>query len=172
MKKINIHKNNNGKNSNEICLGNGRRILFKSNRLAKRFVADTNRFLTKCLVVINYSYVDILREYRMMWFVGTNNNAGRRTNYTSLEQKIKTHLQSCEFVLDKFNATWHGSNDPFFAFIDLRKAALFLDEAAQVLYTFYKSRNNTAAMYTCQMLRDRCKNVIIKLDEYDVTVQP
>jgi hypothetical protein len=118
-------------------------------------------------VLLNLTFIDLFEQYRLLWFVGTNTNSGKRTNYQDLEQRIKTHLQTADFMFDKFNNSAYGSSDPYFAFIDLRKAALFLQQAANIMVEFHKARSNTASFYSCQVLADRCQSVINKLDEYD-----
>lgn len=153
-------------NSFEVCMGNGARLTFTSKRTLKQFVAETNRYLTKSMVVLNHTYIDAFREYRLLWFVTANTNTGNKTFYRDVEEKIKGELSAVDFCLQKFNATWGGSNDPFFAFIDLRKIALFLKTACELMGAFHKKRNNTASMYTCMMLADRCESVMKKLMEY------
>ena len=128
-------------------MGNGKRIVIKSKRNSSRFFAETNRFLTKCLVVLNAAYIDLLREYRLIWLITTNTNRGKKTYYLDLQQKVKSNLDAVDFVFEKFNATWGGSNDPFFAFIDLKKIASFLREAAEQMAAFHKKRNTTASIY-------------------------
>lgn len=167
MKTINITKRRLVQSRREVCLGNGRRIQFKSNRVADRFIAETNRFLTKCLVILNESYIDLFAEYRRVWFVTSNTNAGTRTNYRDTETTIKKAMDSADFIFNKFNATNWGSNDPFFAFIDLKKIALFLKDAADSLTEFHKRRDHTANYHACQVLSDRCSAVIRRLEEYD-----
>lgn len=167
MKTINIKKKRGVSSPLDVALGNGKRLHFTSKRTANKFIADTNRYLTKCLVVLNLTYVDLFREYRLLWFVGTNTNNGNTTNYRNLEQTIKANLQTADFMFDKFNYANAGSSDPFFSFIDLRKAALFMQEAAAVMAGFHKKRNNTAAFYNCQVLADRCQSIMNRLDTYD-----
>lgn len=171
MKTINIEGRRKKQISFEVCLGNGLRKQFTSQRNLKQFVADTNRYLTKCLVVLNHTYIDALREYRLVWFVTANTNSGTKTYYRETEERIKGNLQAAEFCFDKFNATWGGSNDPFFAFIDLRKIAVFLKDSCLLMETFHKKRNNTAAMYTAAMLADRCQSVINKMQDYGTANQ-
>lgn len=167
MKQINITKRVGKKPVPEYSLGNGKRLQFSSKRTANKFLADTNRYLTKSLVLLNLTYISLFEQYRLLWLVGTNTNSGKRTNYTDLEQKIKSHLSTADFMFDKFNSSTWGSSDPYFSFIDLRKAALYLQEAGKIMVEFHKKRNNTAAFYSCQALTDRCASIITRLDEYD-----
>lgn len=150
----------------EVCIGNGARLTFTSKRNLNQFIAETNRYLTKCMVILNHTYIDAFREYRLLWFVTANTNSGTKTFYRDIEERIKGNLQAAEFIFQKFNATWGGSNDPFFAFIDLRKIALFIKESCRDMETFHKKRNNTSAMYCCGMLADRCESVLQKLMDY------
>lgn len=166
MNNINIAKRTLKQSPKEFVLGNGKRIQFTSKRTANAFIAETNRYLTKCLVTLNLVYVDLFREYRSTWFVITNTNSGNETNYRSVAQGIRDNLSAADFVFEKFAATIWGSNDPFFAFNDLRKIASFLFNAANQLADFHKKRNTTASIHICQVLADRCVSVREKLSNY------
>lgn len=166
MKTILIQKRRSMQNPFEVCLGNGTRKTFSSKRNAGQFMAETNRFLTKALITLNQTYIDSLREYRLIWFVTANAHKGTKTNYWAVERKIKDQLDSCEMVFNKFGQTWAGSDDPFFAFVDLRKIAAYMGEGCQTMATFHKKRNNTPNMYVCLTLAERCQAVIQKLAKY------
>ncbi len=105
MKTVNIQKKRLAFNVKEIALGNGSRVQFTSKRVANKFITDTNRFLTKCLVVLNNGYIDLFREYRLLWFVGSNTNQGNQTQYWKTEQDIKRALQAADDLFSKFNST-------------------------------------------------------------------
>lgn len=166
MKTINIQKRRSVQNPFEICMGNGKRVKFTSKRNSKQFIAETNRFLTKCLVVLNQTYIDSFREYRLIWFVTTNTGKGKQTAYFATERKIKGSLDAAEMMFNKFGGTWNSSDDPFFAFVDLRKIGNFLNEANQAMAEFHKKRNNTPQLYVCQTLSERCLAIIQKLEKY------
>lgn len=166
MKTINIAAKSPQKKTLEFVLGNGQRKTFTSQRDANAFRAQTNRYLTRCLVILNETYIDLFREYRLMWFISANTSGGTHTNYLSIQYSIRASLSGAESVFDKFNATWGGSNDPFFAFIDLRKIAVFLQDAGDKMTAFHKKRNATANYYHCSILTDRCLLVVQRLQEY------
>lgn len=166
MKNITIVKPNRKQFTKEICLGNGCKKQFNSKRAAGYFVADTNRFLTKALVIINDILANTYFEYRQLWFVTTNGHHGTRVNQIGQEQAIKGLLQSAEFMMDKFSFSSSGSNDPFFAFVDLQKAAFYLLDCNLKMMDFHKKRNATSAFYKTQMLHDRCLSVVDKLKNY------
>lgn len=166
MKTINIQKRRSAQNPFEVCLGNGTRLTFSSKRNARQFMAETNRFLTKALTTLNQTFIESFREYRLIWFVTANANKGTKTNYWAVERKIKDNLEACEAMFMKFGSVWGSSDDPFFAFIDLRKIASFMMEANKTMAEFHKKRNNTPGLYTCLTLQDRCQAVINKLGEY------
>lgn len=165
MKVIDIRKRGAKQFSKEICLGNGFRKTFPSKRDAGYFVAATNRFLTECLVIINETYKEAHAQYRTAWFYMANTKKGTKTNYMQTQSSIKSMLQSADEMLDKFNGFW-GSNDPFFSFIDLQKAALFTSTALDELEGFNTKRNFTVQSYQCKILRKRCALVIDNLKSY------
>lgn len=167
MKTINIQKKAQQQNSKEFRIGNGRIIKCSSKREVIYFIAETNRFLTKVLVICNQTYCSVMLQYRSMWLVTTNVNNGNRTNYLTMQQSIKSNLHAAEELMDKFNFTTSGSNDPFFSFIDLKKVALFIGQAAKELEAFNNARNLTASKYECQAFYERCLLIAEKLNDYN-----
>ena len=166
MKTINIQSNKSVQNKYEFSLGNGKRLTFTSKRYANAFIASTNRYLTECLVILNKTYTDTYIEYRNFWLVSANTHGGTKTNYMRLLAKIKSNMDAASDIMDKFNGTWGRSQDPFFAFIDLRKVALFTAEAAELLRDWYKKRNHTANYYNCLILHKRCLLVIENMQNW------
>ena len=166
MKTINIQSNKSIQNTFEFCLGNGTRVRFTSKRYASAFIAETNRYLTECLVILNKTYSDAHIEYRNFWLIAANTHGGTKTNYLGLLAKVKNNLEAASMALDKFNGTFNRSQDPFFAFIDLRKVAQFTAEALQLLHQFYKKRNYTANYYNCLVLQKRCLLVIENMQNW------
>ncbi len=166
LKTININKRRQNKSPREISLGNGQRIQFKSAREANRFIAETNRYLTKVLVTLNDTYIQVWTQYRQFWFIASNTNTGTRSNYLQREADVKKALDSADFMFNKFTTTCWGSNDPYFAFIDLKKIALFLKDAAEDLAAFHKGRDHTGNYYSCVVLVDRCIAILAKLESY------
>lgn len=167
MKNINITKKTARQIKKEVCLGNGNTISFNSKRQAGYFIAETNRFLTKCLVILNETFIAAMREYRLFWLVSSNANNGTTTDYTGRQHLIRGNLQHAENMMDKFSKTNVGSNDQYFAFIDLNKAAFFLNEALGSLEKFNRDRNLTANAYSCMILAERCLLIIKNLQEYN-----
>lgn len=167
MKNISITGSNRKQISKTVLLGNGVRKQFTTLRQAGYFYANTNRFLTKCLVVANDTLAQIYSEYRRMWFVTTNTHHGKQVNDFTVQVRIRGHLQAAEQVLDKFSFSTWGSNDPYMAFIDLQKAAMFMKSAADDMADYHKKKNATAQMYGCVMLSDRCESLMLKLRSYE-----
>lgn len=169
MKHIQLKNNTSKQNTIEICLGNGKRLQFTSKRNANAYIAETNRYLTKCMVILNTTYSCLFAEYRDFWLVASNTTGGTRTNYTSICSKIKSNLDAAGDVFEKFNTLYKSATDPFFSFIDLRKVCIFLSEAAEQLTAIHKKRNHTANYYNCMVLCDRCKMVNDNLINYGNT---
>lgn len=166
MKTINIKHRIKDKSPRQFCLGNGSRVVFKSQRLADKFVADTNRYLTKVLVNFNEIYIALFQDYRRVWLVAANTHKGAKSNYHLVAFNIKKSLESADFIMEKFSTGWQ-SGDPYMAFVDLKKVGLFLYEAAEKLEAFHRKRDHTANTYVCMLLKERCVAVLGKLQEYD-----
>lgn len=167
MNTINVTKKFAGQSTTQFRMGNGQRYTFASKREAAAFLARTNRYLTKSLVILNETYCEIHTQYRRFWLTSANTNTGTRTNYFALCCKIKSNLDAAADVFEKFNAASSRSSDVFFAFIDLRKISLFLAEAAGELMNHHKKRNVTAHYYACMVLKERCEIIVEKLITFD-----
>jgi hypothetical protein len=168
MKTVLIQKRRSANNPFDIVLGNGSRLNFSSKRALNQFMAETNRFLTQAIVNINMILIESYREYRIMWFVATNVHKGTKTNYERIAADISENLKSCEMMLYKFGKHYSGSDDPFFGFIDILKAARYCMEAARKLEQFHKKRNDTQNHYSCGNIANRCQAMISKIESYNI----
>ncbi len=171
MKHIDINGRQKRPISREIALGNGVRIIFNSKRDAIYFVSETNRFLTECLVIINDTYTSAFMQYRNMWLISSNTKNGTKTHYFDVQKRIRSTFDIVEQLLNKFYSAHYGSNDPFFSFINLEKAASFLKDSLYDMETFNKARNITAAYYQCKTLKKRCSLVIEEIKKYGTDVR-
>lgn len=168
MKSVLIQKRRSVHNPFEIMLGNGVRVTFTSKRNLNQFIAETNRFLNQAIVNINLILIDCYREYRIMWFVSSNVHKGTKTNYEHIVADISENLKSCEMMLYKFGKHYAGSDDPYFGFIDILKAARYCMAAARKLEEFYKKRLDTQNHYTCGNIANRCQAMIHRIENYQI----
>lgn len=167
MKNITLSKNFDNTTEFYVCLGNGKKMLFHNKRKATAFVADTNRFLTKCLVILNTTYANLFDEYRSFWLVASNSKGGNtRSNYTAIAAEVKHNLDAAGEQFEKFNLHYKSGADPYFSFIDLKKICWFLTTAADALTKIHKKRNHTANYYNCMVLAERCQLIEEKLLHY------
>lgn len=149
--------------SMEIFFGNGARLKFSSKRDMLAYVAETNIFLTKCMVIGNDMLVDAFAQSRVLWLICTNYGNGEKSFNNKEVANIKSFLESADSCLDKIT---HLYDQPVYSFIDLRKSFAFLAEALQILINGFKKRNHTANYHSCMVLHDRALLIIEKLNNY------
>jgi hypothetical protein len=169
MKTIQLKKQPQKQISNVICLGNGVRLTATSQRQQAFLLTYASQFLTKMLVNLNVTFADCFAEYRQIWFVTVNSQRGAKCSYYHVERKIKLNLDACGQVMDKFSGTHGSATDPYFSFVDLKKCAWYLHEAAQAMAAFHKRRNHTSGLYACTMMADRCQAISNRLDSFGQT---
>lgn len=147
----------------EIFLGNGARLKFSSKREMQAYIAETNVFLTKCMVIGNDMLVDAFTHSRVLWLICTNYTSGEKSFNNKEVANIKSFLDSAENCLDKITFLY---DQPVYSFIDLRKSFAFLAEALQILINGFKKRNHTANYHSCMVLHDRATLIVEKLNNY------
>lgn len=160
MRTIQVRKRAQEQISKGVLLGNGVRKQFASKREAGYFLAETNRFLTESLVIINQVYTDLYVQYRQMWLAGTE------WRESDIIFKTKTCLSGACEVIDKYASFLKSAGDPYFSFIDLKKACFFCSEAAAVMEAYNEKRNFTPQKYQCRILKKRCMIIQKTLNEY------
>jgi hypothetical protein len=149
--------------SMEIFLGNGARLKFGSKREMNAFVAETNVFLTKVMVIANDLLVDTFCQSRVLWLISTNYGNGEKSFNNKEVVHIKSFLDSADTCLDKITCMY---DQPVYSFIDLRKCFEFIAEALNILVIGFKKRNHTANYHSCMVLHDRATLCIDKLLKY------
>jgi len=154
--------------SHEVFLGNGTRNAFANKKEAKKFLADTNRFLTKKLIDLNEIYYRAFVEYRQIWFLLYNVKQGKKTNYREDEKTIKAGLDAVEHFFDKIASSF--SSTDYTVFIDAKKICLYLSEVLKCLVELNKRRNNTVAYYTLENLLSRVTTLANEINGYSKQV--
>lgn len=147
-----------------VFIGSGRKFKFKSKRDGRRFLAETNRFLTSCVVAINDIYINVFREYRYCWFMCLNINGGTRNNFLMEEQTIRNNLHAVEEIFIRSLNT--ENRDAFMIFINLNKLCMYLSESAALMIMLNKRRNNTIAYHNLNAYKQRAIDIQLQLKEY------
>jgi len=99
-----------------VRLGNGTIHKFKSEKATKKFLADTNRFLTEFTYRCNSILIELYQHEREIWLIAPDFKVV--VDHTSLEHYIKQVYA---------RAMWKDGN--YFAFIDLKKFCEFAKQA-------------------------------------------
>lgn len=95
-----------------VRLGNGTVHRFKSEKSARKFLADTNRFLTSRLFELNQVLADLYRHGREIWII-----SGEVRESDQLEQTFAALADLLK--RSYFCSGWSAGN--YFTFINLRK---------------------------------------------------
>jgi hypothetical protein len=103
-----------------VRLGNGTIHKFKSEKATKKFIADTNRFLTEFTFRCNSILIEIYQHGREIWLIAPEFKSPH--DHESLEHFIKQTYE---------RASWKEGN--YFVFIDLRK---FCDQAKATIKAY------------------------------------
>ncbi len=115
-----------------VQLGNGTIHKFKSEKATKKFLADTNRFLTEFTYRCNSILIELYQHGREIWLIQPDCKA---IDHSSLEHFIKQAYD---------RSTWKEGN--YFTFIDLKK---FCDHSKALI----KSYRNTGRISSTDTIR-------------------
>lgn len=140
-----------------VRLGNGTAFRFKSEKAAKKFLADTNRFLSEVAFQLNHVLTELYQHSREIWLVAPDFNlAAAQSEILLLEHFIKQSYA---------RADWKQGN--FFVFIDLLK---FCDHAKVLIKSLRNvkriSQADTIRRHRLDCVFDQVQTVYIKLINY------
>lgn len=158
MKAIQLTKFDAAKDGYTVYLGNATWHKVPSKRAAKKFLAETNRFLTAQMVELNEIYMFAFTQYRLAYFIFRNEKNGHKTNYSHIERQVKYHLQTVEELFDR-TFTVVGENKNAWSFINTFKICFALSEAIKALAEINRSRNNTVVYYMINNYLDRIRSL-------------
>lgn len=141
-----------------VQLGNGTKKIFKGGRACRKYIADTNRFLTFKLHEYNLIYCDVHRLYRMAWFYLDG-------SYQD-EMKIKDSLRSTEEVFNLMVERAHFENGNHFVFSHFRAIEQYLKEILSVLKEIYHRLNHHSIVYDLECILQRIIYTSAEIDNY------
>lgn len=165
MRTVHLSKITPTDKGHNIALGNGTRTSFANKKDAKKFLADTNRFLTHRLIELNEIYSNAFVQYRQLWFTLSNSRRGTRTSYKEDEKTIKAGLDTVHHFFDRISGAGYGFDD-YMVFVDCRKICLFLSEVLKCLVHLNKKRNNTVQYYSLENMLTRCVQISEEISNY------
>jgi hypothetical protein len=137
-----------------VRFGNGTLHKFKSEKATKKFLADTNRFLSEFTYRCNSILTELYQHGREIWLISPDFKNPK--DHELLEHFIKqVYDRSC----------WKEGN--YFTFIDLRK---FCEHAKSIIKTYRNvgrvSKIDTIRRYRLDDLFSRVQGLQIKLLNY------
>lgn len=167
MKTITLQKINKKGNCYEIYLGNGFLFSFKSERAAKKFLADTSRFLTQHLHNLNNLYTEIYSQYRNAWGYFNHNKGTKKAALLQSERDLKENIRSAEELLD-YTVTWiqKGPNANYLIFSNFNKITDYCRATVFTLKDLAQSRSDTSTVYRCNDLIQRISYLQHSLKTY------
>ena len=101
-------------NMYSILLGNDHREYFKNIKPAKRFLAETNRFLNSKLHECNYLYYSLFTEFRRIWFFFNSEDPKRAKELRRIEDIIENCFNSIDKAINLLVNRSHYTNGNYF----------------------------------------------------------
>jgi hypothetical protein len=140
-----------------VRLGNGTCFKFRSEKATKRFLADTNRFLSETAFRLNQVLVELYQHGREVWLVAPD------FKITAVQSEISSLEHNLKQAYDR--AGWKSGN--YFVFIDLLKFCHRSKALIKVLLNVKKiSQADTIRRHRLNLLFDQVQHSYLKLVNY------
>jgi hypothetical protein len=157
MREIVIKSFTRDKSDYVVRLGNGTAFRFKSEKATKKFLADTNRFLSELAFQSNQVLTELYQHSREIWLVAPDFNlASAQSEIMLLEHFIKQSYS---------RADWKQGN--YYVFIDLNK---FCDHAKSLIKKLRNvkrvAQTDTIRRHRLNCLFDQVQAIYIRLINY------
>ncbi|MCW5910979.1 MAG: hypothetical protein KIT62_07890 [Cyclobacteriaceae bacterium] len=89
MREIVIKSFSREKSEYVVQLGNGTTFRFKSEKATKKFLADTNRFLSEAAFQLNQVLTELYKHSREIWLVAPDFNLASAQAIALLQQNLQ-----------------------------------------------------------------------------------
>lgn len=154
-----------------VYLGNRRTVTFTSSRLARAFIADTNRFLNDRLRDLNYLLGQAYVDYRAAWPLLHN---GQTPVLQDTEVRLRGYLAAADGALDRAVRNTRGPNGIHFAWRALEAGAGALQTFGDVLAELYRYKTQGVQQHQVRMRGRLAREVNEALRDYamDLTGEP
>lgn len=166
MKKINLKAYSKKDGQYYVYLGNGTAHQFKQDRQAKKYLADTNDYLTHKLFELHDIYIGIYSHYQNNWCYFMHDKPGNKHQFYNNDRAALKALNS---TMDAFNIAIERANctnGNHFVFSHLRAAIANLKQVLKVLNWLNEARNNRKELYSYRNLFERILKVENDLSNY------
>jgi len=137
-----------------ILLGNEIKVSFSSEKKAKKFIADTNRFLNLQLQELNQVYIQLFAEYRRLWFI------------IDFEENIEDSFHDINKYFKKLTKHGHSENSNIYVFLDFIRISNEIKTVTEKLITFLKDTNNYSGANILSSLPLRVDNILDAVNNY------
>lgn len=142
-----------------VYLGNGTIHSFSSTRLAKKFLAETNEFLTQTLYEARTVFMDTWNKYQSAWGFFMHNKKSMSSKMSMDDQSCRSLLTQVEKSFNMIIERGHFPNGNYFVFSHLFFAISSQKRILKVLNEMYASRSITTEIYACNNLYKRLMNL-------------
>lgn len=161
MRSIQIDNDEIGKTLNgyAIRLGNGTQHEFKNLKGAKKFVVETNKFLTQKYFDLNLLYSELQAKVLEVWLYLLD----------SRFEKLQKLSSDCGYILHMAHYHSRRFEGNHWAFIDLRKICNYIQEIAMLLKAADKGQTNTFNLYNLNSIINRASLMLADLESYGRT---
>lgn len=149
-----------------VILGNKRRVQFTSERDARQFQADTNRFLTALLHELNCLHAQAYMDYRMAWPMMFHRGASVQE---AVETTARTAMDAGAAALDRAVRGTSGENAMHFAWKHLTDTASHCRDLYAALAGLYRYKTQGVWRYQMELRERQCLDVLRRLDQYGAT---
>ena len=149
-----------------IYLGNGHKQSFHSQRNAKQFLSETNRFLNQKLYELNFLYIDTFTEYRKAWVYFSSHKSNSKIAFMDLENKCRRLMQDIDraFELMVNRSSWTNGN--YQVFTNFRHIVASQYDLLNQLINLYTSKSDGLQKYQVMHVIKQLETLELEVKKY------
>lgn len=166
MKKIKLSppEKINGKYS--FYLGSNKKIEFKNVLLMQKFLADTNKFYTDSMYLLNYLFGEIYREYRMNWvYLDTDRTTGRQ-NKIAMNRTLQSYSENIQSSLDFMYMKSAWKEGPLMVINNLYSVANNLVKMVRALADLNYEKSYFSVIHKCLIWERQLETLKMRIQKY------
>jgi hypothetical protein len=166
MKKVDLLNFTHDREGYKVCLGNGTIHYFSNEKAVKKFLVDTNKFLTRQLYDVRSIYISTWTIYQNNWCYFKHDKATMGIQQYVDDRTLAADLAQCQENFNYVISRCQYTNGNHFTFRHLLQSIELLKHCIKVLDQLFAKKSNAMDTYANQSLFRRLLQAETEINQY------